>query len=64
MHPSRRRHSRRGCRLLAGFRLPDSYHAPAAGKVRRPGSAEVVDIPAGPPEDEPYLDLEEVEVEA
>lgn len=45
-----------GCGLHAGLgRLPDTYIQPSLGKVRRPGSEEMVEIP-GPEEEvmEPY----------
>lgn len=49
----------------AGFELPGEYQAPALGKVRRPGSDVVEDIPTRPEDEEDvpaYYD--EVDVEA
>lgn len=43
----------------AGFTLPDTYQAPELGRVRRPGSGVVEDIPTGEPEEVPYYADEE-----
>lgn len=49
----------------AGFQLPDSYQAPALGKVRRPGSDVIEDMPTGPAdEDGPPEYYDDTEVEA
>lgn len=51
----------------AGFRLPGEYQAPALGRVRRPGSDVIEEVPASQEEAEvaAYLEgLEEEEAQA
>lgn len=49
----------------AGFQLPADYQTPALGKVRRPGSDVIEDIPTSPQDEEEVPTYyEEVEVEA
>lgn len=50
-------------RPLPGFRLPGEYQAPALGRVRRPGSDVIEEVPASQEEAEVAAYLEGLEEE-
>ncbi|PRW61286.1 hypothetical protein C2E21_0224 [Chlorella sorokiniana] len=50
-------------RKFTGFRLPGEYQAPALGRVRRPGSDLIEEVPASQEEAEVAAYLEGLEEE-